>query len=166
MDLPDAVAGRKPRERAGAGSADRLDYQKNWALCKLLALHESTGDYLIAFDIFDDVVVLNGEITPDRISFFQIKTRQTPPMCLTDVLQRKQGKAGKLPSILGKLYYNKLEFPDHVEALTLVSNVPFKINLLDAAAKSMNKPFLRCTELCNRSSEQNRRTAPKGTQSS
>ena len=72
-DLRDAIIRLKPREHAGSRSADRFDYQKDWAICKLLQLHESSADYLIAFDVFDDVVVLNSEATPDRISFFQIK---------------------------------------------------------------------------------------------
>lgn len=84
MDLRELVVRCRPREQAGPRSADRFDYQKDWAICRLLALHESPGEYLIAFDIFDDVVVLNSAENPDRISFSQIKTRETPPMRMSD----------------------------------------------------------------------------------
>lgn len=146
-DLRDAIIRLKPREHAGSRSADRFDYQKDWAICKLLQLHESNADYLIAFDVFDDVIVLNSEATPDRISFFQIKTRDMPPMRLAELLRRKQGKDNELLSILGKLYYNKVAFPDHTECLTLVSNVPFEIKLNDGSAKSTSKTLLCCTDL-------------------
>ena len=147
MDLRDQVVLCKPRERAGSTSADRFDYQRDWALCELLLLHQSAGDYLIAFDFFDDVVVLNSESNPNAISFFQIKTRDKPPLTVARLLQRRQGQRERLPSILGKLYYNKLVFPDHTEALTVVSNVAFLIELCDKAAKSTDKLVICCNEL-------------------
>jgi hypothetical protein len=147
MDLRDQLVVSKPRERAGSTSADRFDYQRDWALCKLLLLHQSTADYLIAFDVFDDVVVLNGESNPSKISFFQIKTRDKPPLTVARLLQRRQGQGTTLPSILGKLYYNKLVFPDHTEALTVVSNVLFQIELCDKAAKSTDKRVICCNQL-------------------
>jgi len=147
MDLRELVVRCKPREQAGPRSADRFDYQKDWAICRLLALHESPGEYLIAFDIFDDVVVLNSAENPDRISFFQIKTREIPPMRMSDMLRRKQGKDGPLPSMLGKLYFSKIAFPDHTESLSLVANVPFQVELQEAGAESTKKLRLCCDEL-------------------
>src|SRR5581483_2458192 len=146
-DLKDLVVGLKPREKAGSRSADRSDYQKDWAICRLLVLHELNTDYLIAFDIFDDVVVLNSAAEPDRIAFFQVKTRESQAMRLSDLLRRKNGEGGPLPSILGKLYYNRIAFPDHTEALTLVSNIPFDVKLSDPNAKSTSKRRLCCSEL-------------------
>lgn len=147
MDLRDTIANAKPRERAGATSADRFDYQKDWALCKLLLLHQSSGDYVVAFDAYDDVVVLNGEAAPDKIAFFQIKALGKKQMTLNRILKRDQGANGPLPSIIGKLYYGKILFPDHTEALTLVSSTPFQVDLLDDAANSVDKRFLCCNEL-------------------
>ncbi len=147
MDLRDLLIRCEPREKAGPRSADRFDYQKDWAICRLLILHESGDAYLIAFDIFDDVVVLNSAAEPDSVSFFQVKTRENPPMRLSDMLRRKNGKNGPLPSMLGKLYFNKISFPDHTRALTLVSNVPFDVELCDGAAKSTSKHSLCCNEL-------------------
>ena len=146
MDLRDLVIRRKPREQAGPRSADRFDYEKDWAICRLLILHESGNAYLIAFDIFDDVVVLNSAAEPDSISFFQVKTRENPPMRMSDMIRRKDGKNGPLPSMLGKLYSNKIAFPDHTRTLTLVSNVPFDVRLCDGA-KSTSKQSLCCNEL-------------------
>ena len=68
-------------------------------------------------------------------------------MRLANLLRRKQGKDNELLSILGKLYYNKVAFPDHTECLTLVSNVPFEIKLNDDSAKSTSKTLLCCKDL-------------------
>ena len=61
----------EPRENAGPVSSDRSQYQKDWALCKLLKIHSEGWDYTIAFDIHDDVVVFEPEHTPTSVSFYQ-----------------------------------------------------------------------------------------------
>ena len=37
----------KPREGSGSSISNRFDFQKDWAICKVLELHEKTEDYLI-----------------------------------------------------------------------------------------------------------------------
>ena len=124
----------KPRERSGPISSDRSHYQKDWALCKLLKLHADGSDYLIAFDIHDDVVIFQPEHSPTTIYFFQIKTKEIAKTaaCWTAaaLLARKKGKTGELlASIIGKLYDDAILFPEYTRKLTLVSNAPFKIGL-------------------------------------
>ncbi len=148
MDLREAIANNRPRERSGSTAADRFEYQRDWALCKLLVLHQTQDDYLLAFDAFDDVVLMNGENAPDRIAFFQIKTRKTRSMSLAAMLKQEIGEAGPLPSMIGKLYYNKILFPENTEALTLVSNAPFSVTLIDGSKAGTNGlKTLRCVEL-------------------
>jgi len=147
MDLREAIANSTPRERSGSTAADRFEYQRDWALCKLLVLHQSKNDYLLAFDAFDDVILMNGENEPDRIAFFQIKTRKTRSMTLRAMLKQEIGETGPLPSMIGKLYYNKILFPENTEALTLVSNAPFSITLINSDVASTGFKTLRCVEL-------------------
>ncbi|GAG02404.1 unnamed protein product, partial [marine sediment metagenome] len=67
---------QEPRENAGSKSSNRFDYQKNWALCKLLELHLSGRDYILVLDFHEDILVLDSEVDPKEIEFYQIKTTQ------------------------------------------------------------------------------------------
>ena len=62
-----------PREFSGSTTANRYDFQANFAILKLIELHESAGDYRIAFDYFDDVVVLDSATNPGKIYLYQVK---------------------------------------------------------------------------------------------
>jgi hypothetical protein len=75
MALKDTFLTVTPRENAGARSSDRSDYQKDWALCQLLRLHGSGSDYLIVFDLHDDILIFDSEANPTLISFYQSKRR-------------------------------------------------------------------------------------------
>lgn len=126
-----------PRERSGAVSSDRSHYQKDWALCKILKLHLGSEDYLVAFDIHDDVVIFKPESDPDAICFFQIKTKDEGSWSLNSLIGRHKGKKGALlSSIVGNLYHNLMLFPSFTESLTLVSNAPFKIAISNDKKKS------------------------------
>lgn len=120
----------EPREKAGPVASDRTHYQKDWALCKLLMLHSGGENYLIAFDIHDDVVVFTPGNVPAEIYFYQVKTKKEGrTWSAAQLVTRKKGKAGQLPSMLGKLYGNAIVFPGVTKGLTFVSNVPFKVGL-------------------------------------
>ncbi|NIJ78169.1 hypothetical protein FHT08_003289 [Xanthomonas campestris] len=45
-------------EEGGAISADRFDYQKNWALARLLTLHQGSGNYVLLCELHEDIAVL------------------------------------------------------------------------------------------------------------
>lgn len=130
MSLKDLIVTTKPRETSGPRSANRFDFQKSWALCQLLELHQSGSDYLIVFDYHDDILVLDSSFDPTRIDFFQIKTKQSGHWTRTALIAREKGKDGvELPSILGKLTHNKIQFPNHTGRLTFVSTQGFKLKL-------------------------------------
>jgi hypothetical protein len=117
-----------PREIAGANSSDRSQYQKDWALCKILSLHLAGADYLVAFDIHDDVIVFEPEVAPQTVSFYQIKTKEGDAWRLGSLTNRKKGGDGKrLPSIIGKLYDDKIRFTKHTKRLSFVSNANFRL---------------------------------------
>jgi hypothetical protein len=120
-----------PREQSGSLSSDRFQYQKDWALCHLLKLHADGVDYLMAFDIHDDVVVFQPEQSPSKICFYQVKTKKTgETWSKANIISRKKGKDQKLlSSILGKMYGNILLFANYAHCTTFLSNVPFKLAL-------------------------------------
>lgn len=121
-----------PRDRSGPRSADRFVFQQNWALCKLMSLHEAGEDYLISFDHHEDVQVMDSEETPSQIEGYQIKTKGDGNWTVRAVTKQEEGTADPpsfLPSILGKLYSLKLLFPSETNTLQFVSNAPIRAKL-------------------------------------
>ncbi|TQR33954.1 DUF4297 domain-containing protein [Brevibacillus brevis] len=142
MSLKKLVHDNKPREKSGPRSSNRFDFQKEWAICKLLELHQTDDDYLLVLDYHDDVVVLNSEDTPVEISFYQLKTKDTGIWKLSELIKRKPGANGPLSSIIGKLYSCKLIFGTHTLSLTVVSNAKFEIELEKDGEKSTDKKII------------------------
>lgn len=130
--LAELLVTAKPLETSGARSANRADYQKDWALCLLLRLHESSEDYLLLLEHHDDVAVVDSPSTPTKAQFFQIKTAGKP-WTMNALTARTKGKAGPKPSILGKLFHSAKQFGDAVEKLSLVSNAHFSVELVDGS---------------------------------
>ncbi|MFB0863415.1 DUF4297 domain-containing protein [Paenibacillus oleatilyticus] len=147
MMLRDLVVRNKPRETSGSRSANRFDFQKDWAILKLFELHQYKDDYLLVLDYHDDVMVLDSEYDPQSAAFYQLKTKDNGVWKLNDIIKAKKGKKGLLPSIIGKLYDCKLTFPNHTLSLTLVSNACFEISLQNHAGKSTEKKSIRFTDI-------------------
>jgi len=147
MVLRDLVVHKKPRETSGSRSANRFDFQKDWAILKLFELHQYKDDYLLVLDYHDDVMVLDSEHDPQSAAFFQLKTKENGVWKLNDIKKSSKGKKGPLPSIIGKLYNCKLTFPNHTLSLTLVSNACFEICLQKHAGKSTEKKLICLTDI-------------------
>jgi hypothetical protein len=128
MSIAQLLSSIPPRERAGARSANRFDYQLDWALCRLLELHRTGNDYVILIDYHDDVLVLDSATDPQSVYCYQIKTKGTGNWTRTMLLKQKRGETGMLPSILGKLYQHVQTFHDPVKLLCFVSNAYLKLN--------------------------------------
>jgi hypothetical protein len=138
--LLDKIVTNEPRERAGSRSYNRFDFQQNWALCKIFDLHSSLYDYLVCFDYYDDIIIMDSSSNPEKISFYQVKTRNNGQWTLKELLKTTNSKSGRiLNSFLGKLYYNAIIFPENTESLNFISNISFNIKLengTDATVKS------------------------------
>lgn len=150
MELKNRIIQQKPRENSGTSSSNRFDYQQDWAICKLLELHQSGSDYLLILDYHDDVVVLNSSVDPTEMSFYQLKTKGTGNWNLNAMLRRRKGASGELPSMLGKLYGCKLSFPEHTISLNFVSNASFKVELKDTKQKSIDKRTICLSDLSSK----------------
>jgi hypothetical protein len=72
--VAESLMGHRPRENSGAPAANRFGYQRTWALCHLLSLHEQPGDYVLILEFHDDILVLDDVSDPKVIDFYQIKT--------------------------------------------------------------------------------------------
>lgn len=131
--LADLLVTAKPQETSGARSANRADYQKDWALCLLLRLQGSGKDYLLLLEHHDDVSVLDSATNPSKVRFFQLKTA-SKPWTMKALVQRAKGHAGPKPSILGKMFANGKLFDPDVERLALVSNAHFRFTMADGSS--------------------------------
>jgi len=137
MELVELLLSQTPRETAGSRTDKRYNYQKDYSLYLLLKLHKEGSDYVFLFDFHDDLVVLDKEKSPNKVSFYQIKTKHPGHWLLTNLLQRKEN----LLSPLGKLYYNKVLFEEFTESLHFVSNAQFKLKMDDDSETYALKEF-------------------------
>ncbi len=128
--LLERIAKTPPRETGGSTGANRSDYQKSWTFCLLLTLHEKPNDYALLLDFHDDVVVLDSAVSPTDMEFFQIKSKSSGAWTITQLLKCPKGKNGTPgKSICGKMYANKLAFPNVTKAVNFITNARFRIRL-------------------------------------
>jgi hypothetical protein len=146
MSLKDLIVHRMPRDTSGPLASDRFQYQHNWALCRLLEIHQKETDYVMTFDHHEDVTILNSEDAPDTIQGFQIKTKTAGNWTVTALTKQQPGKTGNLPSILRKLCELLTQFSQHVTLLQVVSNAPLNVTLEDGT-KSIVKRNIRFQEI-------------------
>lgn len=142
MTIQEKLIDNKPRETSGARSANRFDYQKDWALCKALELQLEKDNYVIVLDFHDDILILDSDISPDKIGFYQIKSKKSGVWTRAALVQHETDKM----SILGKLLYNYTVFGDFDITLNLVSNATFDMKLADKS-KSTEKVSISLEEL-------------------
>lgn len=117
--LAHKLATTKPRETAGSRSANRFDYQKNWAICELLNLHLTQNDYLLILDYHEDVVVLDLECTPTKGIFYQIKSKKTGNWTVNTLCKATKKKPD---SYFKKLFSSYILFGDQVSKLIFITN--------------------------------------------
>lgn len=128
--LLDRIATTPRRETGGAVAANRTDYQQSWAFCLLLTLHEKPNDYAVLLDFHDDVVVLDSAEEAKGMEFYQVKSKESGNWTITQLLRCPKGKDEKSGlSICGKMYANKLAFPNVTKSVNFVSNLRFKVHL-------------------------------------
>ena len=118
---------------------------------------------MLILEFHDDVLVLDREVDPIEVEFFQVKTRKDGHWSKQDLLKaakpsikRKTKKMGtnggdvEVPprcsdppprSILGKLLEHCRHFLPQVKSLNIVSNVTFNLPLCEATASSDRDKF-------------------------
>jgi hypothetical protein len=130
----DALHKTKPREKAGARTAARFEFQANFSILKILDIHEAGDDYRAIFDHFDDLTILNSSSQPTCIDFFQIKGLSTGSWTIKRLVKEQTDKAPPR-SIIGKMYKNAHDFAAHANSITFASN----------------GMFMTCSPICPRS---------------
>ena len=135
------------REKAGAVTSGRFDYQKDWSICQLLETHNKQSDYLFIFDYHDDLVIMDSEANPQKVSFYQVKGKKGSKWSLNELLKSsKTNDDSYLLSIIGKLYAHKINFSDKIESVNFISNAPFSVGL-ESGTTSIGKDVICIVEL-------------------
>jgi len=114
------------RERSGSIASNRFSFQQNWSLCKLISMEQSGDDYVLIFEHDDDLMILDSEVDPKNIDFYQVKTKALGNWKISDLV--KKGKK-EVFSILGKMYSNKIKYEKQARSLNFISNAKFDIGL-------------------------------------
>lgn len=127
MTLINKLMTLKPREEAGSKTSRKYRFQKDLSLFLLLEKHSALPDYLFIFDFHEDLVIFDSSTSPSKANFYQIKSKDGNANWTIRSLTSKE--KGKL-SILGKLYLNKIIFPDNTESLNFISNSKFSFKEL------------------------------------
>lgn len=114
------------REKSGATTFAKYDYQYHWALCKLIDKQMEKNEFAIFIELHEDVVVSNGlDSKTATFEFNQIKNIQKTYTAENLVKIDKQEKN----SVLGKLLLsvtNKI-YSKQVVAINLVSSGGFSL---------------------------------------
>ncbi|MDP1422117.1 DUF4297 domain-containing protein [Peribacillus simplex] len=154
MTIMDKLVSVRPPENSGSRSSNRFTYQKDWALMKALELYEEQSDFLLVLDYHDDILILDSEYTPEKASFYQIKTRTNGSWTLPSLLKQDKGEQKLLNSKLGKLYNNKLNFPENTLSLNFVSNTTYNIKLgNNKNAKDSGLSIISLNHICSKEKE-------------
>lgn len=129
----------KPREKSGSSSANRFDYQKDWALCKLLQIHTKEIEYILLLEYHDDVVLITKNNDNEEIEFYQIKTKGDTHWTLSSLISNDK----KEMSIISKMYDNINKFKKNAKKAVFVSNVYCNLELKSGnEAKDLEKFLL------------------------
>lgn len=142
--LSEKLVRTTPRESGGTTAANRFDFQKNWALCKLLDLHSSGDDYAIMLDYHEDIVVLDSEDEPTFADFYQIKSKKSGNWTIASLIKKQ--RSGKSPSILEKLFSNVKLFESSAKSIAFISSQNLSAKLADNS-KALEKELVRFSEL-------------------
>lgn len=122
--IADFMATAPLAEEGGSISADRFDYQKNWALARLLTLHQGSGNYVLLCELHEDIAVLDCPDQPSSAAFYQIKTSAKSAWTLRKLTNRRKGSSGDaLPSILGRLCAKAAQLKEQRVTFQFVTNV-------------------------------------------
>jgi len=123
-------------------ASDRFDYQKNWALVRLLSLHRDGGDYVLLCEFHEDVTVINSPSSPTTATFYQVKTDGSKPWTVKRLINQGKSKKsdGNLPSILGKLCAKAESLHGQGASFQFVTNSGFSFKSVTGSPTTLSNP--------------------------
>jgi hypothetical protein len=142
------VASKQPRETAGASAFKAFDYQVNVSMAMILDLFRQGKEFVALFDHHDDLVIFVGEGENSELSFYQVKS--SGELTWTAKRLARRSPKGELPkSIVGKAYYNVVQFGPEIRRASILSNRPLSATLATATKSDLHDGELSVAELCS-----------------
>tara|TARA_R110001592_G_scaffold356543_2_gene658681 strand:- start:53514 stop:54575 length:1062 start_codon:yes stop_codon:yes gene_type:complete len=119
------------REKKGAETFGKYDYQYHWAFKKLLDEHRQKKEYAIFVEFHEDVIFANSlQKETAEFEFYQVKENSGSSQHTVNSLTKI--KAGSKNSILGKLIesYQGKSFRDVISSASLVATSGFSKSIV------------------------------------
>ena len=124
MELARALIQVPQTERGGEIAQRGLDFQACWAISHMLEYELDGREYVFVFEYHDDVLILDSEGSPQKVTFAQVKTNEKPW-----TLSKLISSTKKKPiSFIGKLFEHRNNFGESDVELMFVSNAYFSFD--------------------------------------
>ncbi|EAQ65558.1 hypothetical protein MED121_08338 [Marinomonas sp. MED121] len=134
MGLAEALISIPQSERGGEIAQRGFDYQTCWALSQMLEYELDGKNYVFIFEYHDDVLILDDEAIPQKLTFAQIKTRESH----WTASSLSSSTKAKPVSIVGKLFIHQRNFSDYSPELMFVTNASFNLCEQNGGKSSFN----------------------------
>ena len=124
-DNPLAVA---QREKSGAITFDKYEYQYHWALYRVIDEQKKNSEYALFIEFHEDVVIADSlDANVAKFEFNQVKNISKPKFTVANLTKRK----GEKNSVLGKLVQSASNkpFSDKIANINLVASCGFTLEL-------------------------------------
>jgi len=118
------------REKSGANTFDKYEYQYHWALCKILDKQKNIKEYALFMEYHEDVVISNSlDKNSAKFEFNQVKNIKYPKYTIKNLTKRKNNKL----SVLGKLVdsVSNKQFESSISTVNLIASCGFNIDQID-----------------------------------
>ncbi|MFM0255788.1 dsDNA nuclease domain-containing protein [Paraburkholderia sediminicola] len=118
------------REKAGAATFDRFNFQYDWALYEFLERHKHNQASIVFVEFHEDVVFSSSlDADEARFVFCQVKTGASANFNKKSLVKRIKQK----PSVLGKMFTSigSKEIDARVDKVRLVATGGFKLELAE-----------------------------------
>lgn len=121
-------------------------------MARILELHQQRKEFVAVFDHHDDLVLFVEEGEDSELSFYQVKS--TSELTWTAKRLAKRGSKGELPkSIVGKAYYNVVQFGPEIRRASILSNRPLSATLATSTNSALHDGELSVADLCSTDQE-------------
>lgn len=118
------------REKSGATTFGKYEYQYHWALCRIIDEQLKTREYAVFMELHEDVVLADSlEVKSANFEFNQVKNIQSPKFNIKNLTKKDNGSI----SILGKLIDSAINkpFSQKVTTINLVASCGFKFDQIN-----------------------------------
>ena len=118
-----------PPNRGGSLGSAGYTFQQYWTLCHLLELHKERKTFLAIIESHDDLVIVDDELAPRAVQFFQVKRRdKTKPWAPSELWKSRKKPRRR------KSTRTRLKKQGTLKEALLSKTVPARLSILATAA--------------------------------